>query len=79
MAAHIIEASKNAVVATGDEQRLSDKVEGKIVPGARGLVYVADNLPGGGKDPGLLVFKGCWVEIEGCGQSGSASDVAIGI
>ena len=74
-----MEAAENAVVAASDEQRLSDEVEGKVVAGARGLVQVADDLPGGGEEPGLFVFKGRWAEIEGCGQSGSASDVAIGI
>jgi hypothetical protein len=72
-----MEASKNAVVAASDEERLSDEVESKVVAGARGLMNVADDLPGGGEEPGLFVLKSCWVEIKGCGQSGSASDVMI--
>src|SRR6202795_4552382 len=79
MAADIIKAAENAVVAASDEERLSDEVEGKVVAGARDLVHVADDLPGGGEEPGLFVLKSCWVEIKGCGQSGSAGDVVIGI
>jgi hypothetical protein len=79
MAADVVEASENAVVAARDEERLSDEVEGKVVARARGLVHVADDLPGGGEEPVLFVLKSCWAEIKECGQSGSASDVAIGI
>jgi len=79
MAADVMKASENAVVAAGDEERLSDQVEGKVVAGARGLVNMTDDLPGGCEEPRLFVLKGRRAEIEGCGQSGSASDVAIGI
>jgi len=79
MPADVIKATENAIFAAGDEERLSDEVEGKVVAGARGLVRVADNLPGGGEEPGLFVFEGRGAEIQGCGQSGSARDVAIGV
>jgi hypothetical protein len=79
MAADVIKASQNAVIAAGDEERLSDEVEGKVIAGARGLVNMTDELPGGGEEFGLFLLQGCWAEIKGCGQSGSASNVAIGI
>src|SRR6202795_1531519 len=79
MAADVMEASKNAVVAASDEERLSDEVKGKVVARARGLAHVADDLPGGGEQPGLFVLKSGRAEIKRCGQGGSASDVAIGV
>ena len=63
MAANVIKAAENAVVAAGDEERLSDEVEGKVVAGASSLVNMADDLPGGCEEPGLFVFKGRWIEI----------------
>src|SRR5271157_132142 len=79
MAAHVIKAAENAILAPHDEQWLSDKLEGEVVAGLCGLVNVSYNLPGGGKDPGFFVRKGFCAEIERCRQGGSASDVAIGV
>src|ERR1700687_3201780 len=76
MAANVIKAAENAVVAARDEERLSDEVEGKVVAGARGLVNVAGDLPGGGGEPGVFFLKRCWAEIKGGRQGGSTSDGA---
>jgi hypothetical protein len=77
MPANVIKASQNAVVAAGNEKRLSDEVESKVVAGICGLANMTDDLPGGSEDSGLLGFKGLRAEIDGCGQRGGASDVAL--
>jgi len=78
MAANVVKASQNAVVAADDEQRLPDEVEGEVVAGVCGLAHMTHQLPGGGKEAGLFGFKGFRAEIGGGGQSGGASDVAFG-
>jgi hypothetical protein len=40
---------------------------------------VTDDLPGGSEELGLFLLKGLRFEIQGCGQRGSASNIAIGI
>jgi hypothetical protein len=79
MAADVIKTSKNAVLSANDEERLSDEIESKIVPRVCGLANMTDNLPGRGKELGFFGLKGFSAEIERRGQSGSASDVAIGM
>ena len=79
MAADVIKASQDAIVATHDEQRLSDEVEGKVVARARGLMHMTDDLPRGGEDPGLFLLVSCRTKIKGCRQGGSTRDVAIGL
>ena len=77
MPANVIKAAENAIVATHDEQRFSDEVEGEVVAGRCDLMNMADDLPGGSKERGLLDLEGLWAEIDGCRQGGGAGDVAL--
>jgi len=45
MAAYVIESAQHAIVATHDQQRLSDQVESKVVAGIRNLTDVSYQLP----------------------------------
>jgi hypothetical protein len=79
MAADIVKAMEHAVVIAGDEERLADEVEGKVVAWFGRLMDMADELPGGREDFFLFVGKDFRAEIERCGEGGCASDIAIGI
>src|SRR5271163_1955463 len=79
MTADVVKATQNSIFPAGDQKRLSDEIEGKVVAGTRGLVYVADELPTGSEELGFLFYKCRRFEIETRGQSGGASDVAIGL
>ncbi len=79
VAANIMKASQNAVFATGNQQRLAEEVKGEIVSRTRRLMDMTDELPGGSEEFALFLLKCGGTEIEGCGQSGSTSDVAIGV
>jgi hypothetical protein len=77
MAADIVKAAKNAILATGYEKRLPEQVEGEIIPGAGGLANMADELPSCREEGRLFSFKVFRAEIERSGQSGSAGDIEI--
>ena len=75
MAANIIKAAENAIVAARDKKGFADEVEGKVVARVSGLVDVSDELPGGGKDARLFLGESFRTKIERCGQSEGASDI----
>src|ERR1700722_4276353 len=79
MTADVVKATQNSVFPAGDQKRLSDEIESEVVTRKRRLVHVADELPTGSEELGFLFFKCPRVKIETRGQSGGASDVAIGL
>ena len=79
MAADVVKAAQNAVVAASDQERFSNEIESEIVARAGDLVNMTDDLPGGGKKPVLFVVVGCRIDVERCGQRGSAGNIAINI
>jgi hypothetical protein len=54
MAADVMKAAENAVLAASDQERLSDEVEGEVVAGSGGLVNMTYELPGSGEELGLF-------------------------
>src|SRR3954464_2640859 len=51
MSAHVIEGAEDAILAAGDEQRLSDQVKSEVIAGLRDLMNVPYKLPCTRKDP----------------------------
>jgi NADP-dependent 3-hydroxy acid dehydrogenase YdfG len=63
MAADIIKAAENSVLAADDEKRLSDEIEGKVIAWVLDLVNMADDLPRRCEDPLFFVLKGFGTEV----------------
>jgi hypothetical protein len=69
MAANVIKAAEDAILAPGNEERLAQQIEREIVSGLSRLTDMADKLPGRRKKSFLFFFEVFRPKVKMCGES----------